>query len=484
MAKLINSNLTSSILKALGIFGGVQVVNILCSIVRTKLIAIWIGSVGVGLFGIYNSAIELLNSIFQLGIRNSAVRDIANNGQASHTIIVVRRWAIALGLIGLIVTIILSPALSNFTFGDNKHTTSFFIIAIIILLSSIQSGELAILQGLQQLRRLARASMWGILVGVALSAPMFFYWGIDSVLPALIIYSLATTIATLSQRVNLDKPVPTITIKETIKKGQGFITLGIYLTVSAIVTTLVAYLFMTYLNKTGDTNTVGLYQAGFTMVNKYVGLIFTAIAMEYYPRLSKVVTSPKRVSIFVSHEMAIALWILIPIIAIFIASNELLITILYSSDFLVINSFIVWAIIGTIFRAISWCIAFVILARGDGKIYLLTESLSAITSITLNIIAYNYWGLTGLGLAYLLWYIAYTLIVASVYKFKYHLSLGRKMHRLILFAIVTATACAIGYSFTGWYIPAIIALLTIPLSISRLLRKRFDKIKPQASSSH
>ena len=55
MASPTKSNLTSGALKALGIFGGVQSVNIIFSIVRTKLIAIWIGATGVGLFGIYNN---------------------------------------------------------------------------------------------------------------------------------------------------------------------------------------------------------------------------------------------------------------------------------------------------------------------------------------------------------------------------------------------------------------------------------------------
>ena len=153
MPRLSKSNLTQGALKALGIFGGVQVVNILCSIVRTKLIAVWIGAVGVGLFGIYNSAIELLNIIFNLGIRDSAVRDIAASPKSStnNIIIIVRRWALALGAIGLVATIALSPLLSHFTFNDDKHIYAFIAIGIIIFMSIYQNGELAILQGTQQL---------------------------------------------------------------------------------------------------------------------------------------------------------------------------------------------------------------------------------------------------------------------------------------------------------------------------------------------
>lgn len=484
MRSLSKSNLTAGILKALGIFGGVEMVKIICSVVRSKLIAIWIGSVGVGLFGIYNTAIDLLNVIFQLGIRDSAVRDIAaNKSNTTHTIIIVRRWALILGLIAFIATIAISPALSIITFDDNSHTLSFIVIAFIIFMASIQNGELAILQGTNQLGRLAKATMWGVITGVVISIPMFYFWGIDSVLPALVVFSLATTIAILSQRVKVLNPVPHITLRETIDKGRGFIILGTFLTISAIVNNLVSFLFMAYLNTEGDTSTVGYYNAGYTLINRYLGVIFIAIAMEYYPRLSQVIKSNRRTSTFVSHEMSVALWVMLPVIAIFISANELIISLLYSSDFLAAQPFVVWATTGTIFRAISWCMAYVILARGDGKIFLFTESASAVTCITLNIFAYRHWGLEGLGMAYVAWYIIYTLIVGCVYYFRYRLHLGKRMYRLIALAVVMAIICVVGYKVIGWYIPALTAIVIIPFSLKHLLRG-VKSAKQQADSCH
>lgn len=65
-------------MKAMGIFGGVQMIGIICSIVRTKLVALWIGPVGVGLFGLFNQALDMLNTATNLGIRQSSVRDISH----------------------------------------------------------------------------------------------------------------------------------------------------------------------------------------------------------------------------------------------------------------------------------------------------------------------------------------------------------------------------------------------------------------------
>ena len=42
----------------------------------------------------------------------------------------------------------------------------------------------------------------------------------------------------------------------------------------------------------------------------------------------------------------------------------------------------------------------------------------------LNIAGYHLWGLTGLGIAFLAWYVAYTVIVAVTYLHVFHLRLG------------------------------------------------------------
>ena len=61
------------IVKATGLFGGVQVINILCSLVKTKLIAVWLGAEGVGLIGLYNTTVDMMTSLTGLGLRNSSV---------------------------------------------------------------------------------------------------------------------------------------------------------------------------------------------------------------------------------------------------------------------------------------------------------------------------------------------------------------------------------------------------------------------------
>lgn len=466
-------NLSAMVLKAMSIFGGVQVITIICSIVRTKLVAVWIGAAGVGLFGLYNTAIEMISAITQLGLRNSAVRDISSSATATSRIItVVRRWAWLLGIFGAFVTLVSSPLLSRWTFGDDSHTLGFCALACVMFLTSVTGGELAILQGLKRLRRLARASVWGVVAGLGVSIPLFYYCRIDSIIPSIIAYALATTVAAMFYREKEVKGDSTVGAMETLKTGRGFIVLGIYMTISAFATMLIAYIFMTYLNLTADTSTVGYYQAGYTLVTKYVGLIFTAIAMEYYPRLTQTIGSNLRTSVYVSHEIKLVLWILVPVIALFTTSGQLIVRLLYSSQFEVIVPFVSWAIVGMVFRGISWCMAFVMLSKGDGKIFLVTEVASAVTSLALNIVSYNLWGISGLGFAYVAWYMIYAAIIWGVYRFRYRLTLGKGLPALIAYSLLMSLAAAFLSTVVGWWAAAVIAVMAIFFTVRRLLLRR------------
>ena len=126
-------SMSKRVLSAIGILGGAQSVTILCSLVRVKLIALWIGAAGVGLFGLYNTAIELIASVTQFNMRSAAVRDIASSRPpvVARIFTAVRRWAWFLGLLGAFLTIVSAPALSRWTFGDDAHSGGFMWLSVV-----------------------------------------------------------------------------------------------------------------------------------------------------------------------------------------------------------------------------------------------------------------------------------------------------------------------------------------------------------------
>ena len=84
-----------------------------------------------------------------------------------------------------------------------------------------------------------------------------------------------------------------------------------------------------------------------------------------------------------------------------------------------------WAVAGSVPRAVSFCMAYTILARGRGRLYMLVEGIDAAIGLALNIGCYTLWGLTGLGIAVAVWYCGYVLLCGFVYHRVFHLRLSR-----------------------------------------------------------
>ena len=66
----------SHVLKYTGIFGGVQGLNILVSLVRNKLVAVLLGPNGMGLASLFNTTVNFISQATNFGISFSAVKHV------------------------------------------------------------------------------------------------------------------------------------------------------------------------------------------------------------------------------------------------------------------------------------------------------------------------------------------------------------------------------------------------------------------------
>ncbi len=437
------TNISRTIVKAMGVFGSIQVFNILCSVVRTKLVALWIGPLGMGLFAIFNSAIDMIVNIANFGMRTSATRSISmasdNPDKLNRISVAARRWAMWLGALGAIAMIIGSPWLSEMSFGDRSHVWGYVILAIAVFANSLTLGEQAVMQGTSMLKKLAQASFYGALVGLILSIPLYYFLGEQSIVPSILCYSLSVLIFSyFIRKKGIGLQGCTLTIKDTLAIGKDFLKLGIFITLTDVVSQTSNYIFISYLNNVANTETVGYYQAGYTLIARYTGLILSALCVEYFPRLSKVAHSNMKLNIFVSQEINIALMVLTPVIVAFILFARLIITILYTDEFFIIQNFITIGIVGMVFRVFSWCMSFVVLAKGRGKMFFIIEVMDIFVFLGAYITAYHFYGLDGFGGAFILWYFISTLIVMFCYYHFFNLRLNAACFKWGLWALSTS----------------------------------------------
>ena len=185
-----------TIFKTTFLFGFVQVFKIIVGVVKNKIVAVLLGTEGVGLLGVYSSAISLLQQGAGLGISQSGVRDIADaNGKQDRTLFsrainIINKIVLLTGLLGCVTTLILSHFLSEWTLGNTAHTIGYCILGITVAFNIINEGKQAILKGMRQMKALANASIIGVSIGFITAVPLYYFFGKEGIIPELLIASI------------------------------------------------------------------------------------------------------------------------------------------------------------------------------------------------------------------------------------------------------------------------------------------------------
>lgn len=414
-----------SIFKATSLFGGVRILEILVSIIRSKLLAILIGPTGVGISGLLTSGTELIQSITSLGLSQSAVRDVADaNGthdsqRINHTVTVLRKLMWMTGLLGMFAVILASPLLSRISFGDSSYTLAFIVISITLLLGQILAGQRVVLQGLRQLKNLASSSLLGNIVGVCVCIPIYYIWGIKGIVPNIVVGSIVSLFATrlFARKIKIEKE--NLSIRQVFSDGKRMLKMGIAMSVSSLSPALTSYIVKSFIQQHGGLDEVGLFAAGNAIVVTYVGLLFSSMGTDFYPRLAAVNTDNKACTTLMNQQGEVGLLILGPMILICQIFIPIIVWALYSDKFLGATPYILWAISGMLLKMASWSISFVLVAKAESKLFMFTELSASVVSLAGQLIGYYYGGLAGMGIGFCATYLYYLILVYFISHKKY-----------------------------------------------------------------
>ena len=467
-----------SIFKATSLFGGVQVYTILIQVLKSKIIAILLGPLGVGIQGLYQSALDLIKQATSFGLSQSAVRDVAeasgsdDTKKISRTVSVLHKVVWFTGLLGLFCVFILSPLLSKASFGNSEYVIPFICLSVILLFDQLSAGQKVILQGTRRLKDLAKATSIGITISLIFSLPCYFCYGVNGIVPAMILTASVTLIVSwyYSRRVDVNKSA--VSLKDIFSEGKSMIIMGLSMSISGVMAMGAAYLIRNYIRSIGGIIEVGLFQAGFVIINSYVGLVFNAISTDYYPRLASVNKDNIKCREVVCQQGEISVFLMAPLLSICILTMPFVIKTLYSSEFLPADNYIKWACIGMMFRLASWIVSYLFIAKAESKLFIINEFVASVNYLWLSILGYKIGGLTGIGVAFALNYILYFIQVYLIsyyrygFRFLYGFVFSFNLH-LFLVIICLLSMMLLDFPY-NYLLGSFVTLLSIILAIKGL----------------
>lgn len=392
------------ILKATSIIGGTQFLNIIIGIVRTKAVALLLGPFGLGVVGMLQSIIDLIRNITGFGLNFSAVKDVAeadacnDEKRLNETITVLRNLVLWTGLLGVVLTIIFAKPLSTFTFGNTKYTLSVVYLSITLLLTSIAGGQMALLQGKREIKLMAKASLYGALYSTVISIVVYYLFGINGIIPVLILTSLIPLIFSWYYSKKIKFVTQKISFKESVSKGFGMAKLGFFIVITSFMATLTLYIIRVIIVDKMNIEAVGFFQASWMISTTYIGIILNAMLSDFFPRLSAINNDNEASNKLINDQLEIALVLGTPMILFLIGSAELLIKILYSTSFIYTTPVLQWQLFGAFFTLISWTLGVMFLAKNKGRFCIITDGLWSFLFLIIVYFGWKHFGFKILGI--------------------------------------------------------------------------------------
>ena len=427
----------SQIIRSSSLIGGAQSLNMLIGMVRVKFVAILIGPVGVGLVATYQSLLQMIGTVAGLGLHSSAVRDVAqavsqhDQQHIGRTVLSLRRMCFLSGSIGALTVILFSNTLSLITFDSSEYANGIALSGLVILFANLKGGQMALIQGMRRISDIAKLNIIGATCGAIISVTLYWFLGVDGIVPAIVALSLTELIASWWYARKVNVPKVSMTWGESFKTAGGMIKMGLAFMWNGLLIATVAYVTRTLITQEIDLIAVGTFSAAYALSGIVVNFILGAMGADYYPSLTALNHDHKKMKELVNQQTEVGLLLAMPGLIATIAFAPLIIKLFYTSEFYESIDLLQWFAVGCIGRVVSWPLGYIVLAKGLSKLFVITETMINLFHLLLIVLMLKLFGIEGVAMAFPILYFIYTVMMLGVAKLLIDFSWSKNVWKMI-----------------------------------------------------
>jgi antigen flippase len=441
------------ILHSTALIGGSAVVTTATGIVRAKAFALLLGPAGMGLMGLYSSIADLTQSVAELGVNSSGVRQMAEaagSGDMSRiakTAAVLRRTSVVLGLIGAFVLVAFCRPIAAWTFGSTQFALPVACLSIAVFFRLVGDGHTALIQGMRRIPDLARIGMLSTLFGAIGAVTLAYFFGTSGVMPSLVLTAAVTLALALWYSRKIEIPPTTVTRAELRTEVSALLKLGTAFMLMSAIGAGTAYAIRIMVRERLGFEAAGLYQSAWALGGLYVAFILQSMGSDFYPRLTAVANDHPECNRLVNEQAHVSLLLAGPGVIGTITFAPLVLAIFYNRAFAGAVQPLRWICLGMALRIIAWPMGYLIVAKGKRALLVFTEVAAAVVHLGLGFTLIRYFGLAGATMAFFGLYVWHGLLVYVIVRklsgFRWS-AVTRRAALLYLFVIaVVFSACLV-----------------------------------------
>jgi O-antigen/teichoic acid export membrane protein len=474
------------IFKSTAITGGAAAFTLVAGMLKIKVLAVLGGPAAVGLVGLLQNIASTTAAVAGCGLASSAVRSIAAQSDDLQRVSSLWRLLIWCNLVlgalagaGLMVGRQAIAGLINQPFGLTESA----ILGLSVAATLMFTTQTALLQGLRRIGDLASVNIAAAVVGAVVSVIPLYVGAPHAVVWFVAVGPLASGLfAYVVLRTKQLLPGRAATRAANASELAPLFRLGLPIMAASVVTLVTQLLARSIVSNRLGIAASGDYQAVLAITTTYIGFILTAMAADFFPRLSALAGKPVEAAALVNQQVEMALTLAAPCVLALVAFSAQVVTALYSSEFHNAFALLRIQVLGDVLKILCWPIGYILLANGRGRLFIAAELIWGATYLAMLTTLMDGMGLAGAAVAFIAAYGALLafLLVCGKLLIGYAISLrngclttgllaagililATGAHPLGAIVKVTVLACATAYAL--WRLDRLI-------NIRALLRQR------------
>lgn len=469
------------IVKSSSVVGGAKAIDYIIGLVRTKVVAVLLGPSGVGLVGVYVSTVGLVQTVAQLGINESGVREVAaaagsnNPEQIAQTVKTLRRACWFTGVAGWLLTALFAWPLARWTFGSTEHAMALLVLGSVVLLEVVAGGQKALLQGMRRIGDLARLQIVAALATTLVAVALYAWLRDRGIIPVIILTSVVQLGFSwfFARRIKLE-PVAQRWI-ETWANSRQLLTLGSAFMYGALLMAIVGLLTRVLIVRSDGLEAAGVFQAAWALSGLFGSFILSAMATDFYPRLTAVSENNAAIERLSNEQLEVGVLLSLPGILATIALAPWIIELFYSSKFTKGAELMPWFAVGVFCQVASWPLGMIPIAKAATGWMFFIRTHSGLVNLATVVFFLHFMGLVGVAVGFVVFQLLQSAVLLWSGRTLAHFRFTVSAKKLLIESfIVIAAAMAAWLTLPRMWVLALVlsaALLSGIVSMRRLLRR-------------
>ncbi|QOD11855.1 oligosaccharide flippase family protein [Psychrobacter sp. 28M-43] len=438
-------------------------------VIKGKLMAVFLGAAGVGIYSQLTYLFNLMFTIASLGFRNGIIKKVSQSIDDNDTEAVIQHYAsifIFLSLFSIIITIIVclfANTVSNYLFADlGKKSTLVILVLLAIPFAVLANTYQAMLSASMSIKLIVKAQVIVDIFSLLPFSILLYFGEIKGAVAAFVFYQVLKLLGNTyyfykKYEINLFPKFSVFSWQDIVINFRFGISGLLLVSLNMLLMIFISRYIIAELGEQSN----GFFAVAFKVATLYLGAVYANASSYYFPLLSKS-RNTKNLRDNVNHTCRFYFYLLPPLIVGIMAGSEWVISLLFSKEFLPAALLLLFFLPADLLRITAETFGLPLLVKEEFLAYNSCYIAWAICYGLTAIIFINKFGLVGIGIAYLFSQIINCLLVLSVVAWKLQVWPSYSFLWSFFLAIsLVATAAFGNFLFSGFVTKIIISVLAL-----------------------